>query len=723
MDQLILIPDVSPFFISMNFLDKVFAKFGYLSKKGLSPYLGTAGGNGGLLSVLSGKDIDPKAAMEAYNGWVYACASVIGEELAKTQFRLFKVGKDESREEIFNHELLDQLNKPNKFQTGWEMKFLMGVHLVMVGKFYLYLEGVADENSKPKGLYPLLPQHIKPLMGTTIEDLIKGYEYNLGTSKATYSIHQVLCVRYPSPTKIFEGMGVVAGIPGWIDSDNYATEFNRKFFENFAMVGGYLESSDYTSPEMLDYMATKFQELHAGSKNAYKTVAMPQGTKFTPAQRTQQEMDFVSSSKDMRDKIMAGFRVPKSVLGLTEDVNRANAEATDYIFATRTIKPKLDLITEFFNAYLVPRYGENLVLGYVDPTPENKELEVQQDQAALAQQPYKSVNEVREEHGLPPIQNGDAVMTDFSKSPLGEAIKSTKKYKPQAKGIVVKKMPKQKNLIQDTAGELAKEAVKAIGSIPKITKELDREKMQVIWKGIVQRVSPYEKKVIGNMKKVNEQWFKEVNANISKFKNKSIDPEDLFDEEELITATIDLNKPTLTDLYKKEGLAAAKLINVNDFKFTPELEKALDKTISLLAESYTKTTLELLKTKLEEAISEGASIAERIKEIKEFSDEVRAASVAKTETFRIANTAAKESWKQNGIAKIIWFTAEDELVCPFCESMDGKTVGIEENFFDKGDSLTVGDQTLNFGYADIEAGSLHSNCRCITKPVVSASDL
>jgi phage portal protein BeeE len=216
----------------MNILDRVLSRFGYLNKKGLAPYLSSAGGYGSLMSALSGKDVDPSTAMSAYNGWVFACASVIGEEIAKTKFRLFQVDKKSNQEELFEHELLDQLNRPNNYQTGWEMKFLLGVHLVIVGKAYLYLQGVKDRNSKPMGLYPLLPQYLKPIMGDTVENLIKGYEYTLRSDKKQiYTTDQVLCVRYPSPTKLFDGMGVVGGIPGWIDSDNFATEFNRKFLE------------------------------------------------------------------------------------------------------------------------------------------------------------------------------------------------------------------------------------------------------------------------------------------------------------------------------------------------------------------------------------------------------------------------------------------------------------------------------------------------------------
>ena len=92
--------------------------------------------------------------------------------------------------------------------------------------------------------------------------------------------------------------------------------------------------------------------------------------------------------------------------------------------------------------------------------------------------------------------------------------------------------------------------------------------------------------------------------------------------------------------------------------------------------------------------------------------------VAKTEAFRTANFATKEAWKQSGVVKSIkWYTAEDEKVCEFCGIMDGKIVGIDENFLDKGASLTGSEGgEMEMNYAAIEGGSLHPDCRCSIAP-------
>lgn len=713
----------------MGILEKLASRLGYeptgkKSKQDLAGYI-FSGSKGGLWNLFnSSNEIDKKEILKAYTGWTFACVRAIAEEVAKTKFKLYTKDRKGNWTEVFEHDALTMLNRPNKQMIGWEFKYLTAVNLELFGEAYWFLDGMKDENSKPTGMYPLQNTNLSPVYGNYPE-LIQGYDYSVGDETKDYRPFQVLAIRYPNPKKFLGGMGVPAGIANWIDADNYATEFNKTFFKRGAVLGGYLESEHYQDSNMLDYMAKAFQEAIGGASNAHKIIAMPQGTKFTPSQSSRKDMDFSESMKDSQNKIMAGFRVPRSVLGITDDVNRANAEAADYVFASRTIKPKLQLITDFLNSFWLPLYGDNLILDFEDPTPENKDLEIREYQAALGSMPYMSVNEVREDNGLPPIENGDDVMSDFSKQPLG---------KPMAKSVPVNAKPqlklyKPKNELKEATDKIAKEVVeKTFKELekelnPVITKDTNREQMQAIWKGLVSRVAPFEKKINGNFKKINAKIFKQVRSNIDKIKSKAFNPDDLYDEDEIITASIDLNTPTFTELYKKEGLQAAKLINAGEFKFSPELKKALDKSIELLSQSYSDTTKQLLKDSLEAAITDGLSILDRIAELENYCDSSRAETVAKTESFRVANIASKESWKQNGISKIEWFTAEDELVCPFCGDMDGKTISVDENFFDKGDSLKVGDKTLDFGYADIEAGALHANCRCITKPVVDVNDL
>jgi hypothetical protein len=91
----------------------------------------------------------------------------------------------------------------------------------------------------------------------------------------------------------------------------------------------------------------------------------------------------------------------------------------------------------------------------------------------------------------------------------------------------------------------------------------------------------------------------------------------------------------------------------------------------------------------------------------------------KTEAFRTSNMALKTTWKESGKAKKIkWYTADNP--CRFCEALNGKAISIDSNFFNNGDSLTVGEGD-DANYGDVGAPPLHPNCqwgcaagRCLT---------
>jgi phage portal protein BeeE len=75
-----------------------------------------------------------------------------------------------------------------------------------------------------------------------------------------------------------------------------------------------------------------------------------------------------------RDIILGAFGVPASVMGITESVNRANAEAGDVMFGRWILKPILERIKQAVNERLVHLIDKNLFLDYTEPTPENREL-------------------------------------------------------------------------------------------------------------------------------------------------------------------------------------------------------------------------------------------------------------------------------------------------------------------------------------------------------------
>ena len=97
--------------------------------------------------------------------------------------------------------------------------------------------------------------------------------------------------------------------------------------------------------------------------------------------------------------------------------------------------------------------------------------------------------------------------------------------------------------------------------------------------------------------------------------------------------------------------------------------------------------------------------------------------IARTETIRSSNAGAVMSYEKAGITEKQWFTAEDGMVCVYCAEMHGKVVGVSDNYWNLGDTMTVERQdkppaSMTLSYENVAAPPLHPNCRCTILPVV-----
>jgi HK97 family phage portal protein len=712
----------------LNFLDKILGTLGLIRKKAADfPLVSGAGISDFIIG--GGVRIPKSKLLENNKNWVFSCVRARAEAVGNIKLKMFEKKKDGTVAEVPEHELLDLLAAVNPFMTQFECFEMLESHLDLTGNAYWYLDGVKNYGDKPTAIYPLNPKYVEIKKGR-LPNFIDEYRYTVNSVVQIIKPEQILHFREANPDDPYEGRGILEAIAHWVDADNYATEWNRTFFLNAARPDATLEHEADLSAEQMNFLRASFEDTYRGVEKAHKALILPKGVKFSPVGWNQKEMDFVEMQRMTRDKILAGFRVPKTILGLTEDVNRANAEASNYVFALRVIKPQMERIVGYINEFLVPRYGDNIFLDFEDPVPENRELELLENEKALGAQAYASVNEIREKEGLPPIEDGDSVMTNFSLLPLGKPIEKTK-TKPNIKNQMKPSVRFSRNLKKrKEIGELiAKEAMSIVReSAKKILDKLDEERWEILWKAFVARVTPYEKTLAGKIKSFNkdqkEKVIKKLEGKIKAVKAPE-DFGDLFNGDEEVSILIDGITPILRELYQKEGKETLDLIGMGE-AFEASLERArksLDDAISLMSESYNETTLDLLKEKLKEGLQNGESLPEltnRIRDVYEFSDQVRAERVARTEAFRVANSATREAWRQSGVVKTLkFYTAADESVCPVCAAMNGKIVGIEEEFFKPGEEVAGSDgkKYQLSSYSDgMTPQDLHPNCRCYLRP-------
>ncbi|GMV82123.1 MAG: hypothetical protein AMXMBFR7_33070 [Planctomycetota bacterium] len=164
----------------------------------------------------------------------------------------------------------------------------------------------------------------------------------------------------------------------------------------------------------------------------------------------------------------------------------------------------------------------------------------------------------------------------------------------------------------------------------------------------------------------------------------------------------------------------------------------LEKWIKTTAESASATTAQRMLRVYEDAAAHydqdkgrgrtPPEIARQLLSEGLVQSESRANMLAHTGSIWAYNEGATQRYADEGIAVVEWLTAEDELRCPFCASMNGVRIAVKDAFLEAGDTISLGDAGVlkipkgKFGF-DVRHPPLHPNCRCTLIPIVDAGQI
>jgi HK97 family phage portal protein len=658
----------------------------------------------GFNTMLAGGDVSNQNLLANNKEWVFIATDKVSKAVASVRYKVMKYEKNGDDKEVFDNELARFLDRPSKHFTGKDFTYLTTAYKELTGNAFWDIRDV-------KNIIPLISTSVQPKVDK--EKKLVGYKYQIGGKAYDYTLDEVVHDRYADPANPFWGVGKLSKIARWVDTSVYANEFNRLFFEQGAQFGGFFET-DEESMERIKLIKAGLVNEHTGVRNAHKIGVLPKNTKFVAASATMQDMQFAEMDDKTRDKILAGFGVPKTLVGLTTDVNRASAEASEYIFAKYTVKPIVDGYVQFLNEYIVPLFDKTgqFYIAYDEFIPMNEEITIRENQAALANGAYKTINEVRAEHGLPRISGGDTIFGTPFGMPIGSPEKSVEVKPQRIRSLTVTK--------EKMSDDIAEKAVEALSK--KKDKKSNDEIDEVKHKEFVSRVTAYQKQMMDKIQAFNQQQKREIIGKLQTL-TRAVVKGEIFDYETEVELMVDMVSPLLTGLLTEQAI---KEWEENGFAgaFNPTEEniaKIINDSATKMSKSYNDTTLNLIKNSLNEGIKNGESIAQmtsRIADIYAFSDTARALQVAHTETFYTANVASKIAYEQSGVVKTIrWYTSQDHRVCEFCGPLHGEIIDVQADFFKKGQTVYgANGGTLNLDYRSIGEPPLHPNCNCFIRP-------
>ena len=335
-------------------------------------------------------------------GWLFAVVNRIASAVAATEWKLYSTRGGE-RSEIARHPMLDLWRAVNPFYTQEEFLETTEQHLDLTGEAWWIL--LRNGRGIPQEIWPVRPDRMKPIPHA--QDFVSGYVYSVAGFTVKLDREDVIFIRLPHPLDPYRGMGPVQSILADLQSDRDAAAYERAFYRNSALPGGFIETSTTMEPRAREALVEQFREDHQGVANAWRVSLLEGATWKDRAMLTQRDMQFEQVRRFHRDQILGAFGMPLSVMGITESVNRANAEAGELNFARWILVPRLRRIRAAVNERLVPLFGDELELDFIDPTPEHEELLIDKSER-LYNAGVATLDESRQWVGLGPAQvDGD----------------------------------------------------------------------------------------------------------------------------------------------------------------------------------------------------------------------------------------------------------------------------------------------------------------------------
>lgn len=657
---------------------------------------------------------------------VNICVRKIAEKVANTKFKLYKITGKEKIMEVNNHPLLDLLAQVNPFVTKFEMMDNTQTYIELLGNSY-WLKVRGKTSKKPLELWQLRPDWVKIIEDP--EKIIKEYQYRLpnGTTQ-TFQPEDVIQFKQPNPKSALYGLPTVKAAIDVIRTSIYTTRWNMNFFYNQARPDTLVIVKNKMQPEAKKEFKKQWEEEYGGLEKAHKFGLLEgEDVDIKQLNLTMRDMEFSKLRESTTQDILAAFGVPKAIIGL-QGMNRAEAEAQIYVFLSETIEPKIRRIVERLNEFLVPEYGDNLYLDFVDPTPENREAKTKEYESALKNN-WMLINEVRDLENLPPIEGGWNFYLPIAMMPAG-GLKKNDIKNLTIKGIEPKKYYEIKEQKSQEALrkkiltgkrklklklQLKKELIKMFIRKPK--EKMTKEGRKAYWR-------EHDKMLTGDGKlfavltrkllKKQEERMQEALA--SEFESRALTKGkyDLVNWEIEDKVFFELSVPVFTDIIERRGKRAATLIGAEEFALTDRVKKFIDKKAFKFAYEVNDTTKKKLRKTLTEGVKEGEGVKELSKRVADTFNVRRGAEterIARTEVLSASNGADLEAYNQSGVVeKKEWLTTMDDRTRDWHAMMDGEVVGINKKFSNglmfPGDPSAPADEIIN--------------CRCTTLPVIEA---
>lgn len=642
-----------------------------------------------------------------YRSFPKTAIDAIAMRVSQIEFQL----KDGNGDLIEHHWILDLLNHPNDDMTGDELIRRISSYLDLVGRAPIFAPRMGKI---VEGLIPLPPVNFKAQLdkqGSVVQYVLQ----NGGEPKA-YEKETVVFFRTFNPVNVYDGFSTTRAAIYAIETLFELENWEYQNIKNGANPTYGISYDKDLNQQQLDQIRTRLAQIMGGSNNAGAQLLLANGGKYFPTGLSLADFSASDMKSALRDIILGYYGVPKAVLGISDDVNRANGESGISTFYSNVIDPRMRLICDGFQEFLVRPFFKDYTLTYKNPIPEDKLNNAKIFQLASAGKAWMTPNEIRKIDGLEEIDGGDDLTAP---APTTTPDNSSNNSKPNSN----ENNQSDQETGDGSGGKNPKGGKK--GARLRVRKSVDNkaeDREQVLTadmdRGAVKKAldlnaKRIEAKCVTLIGEYSDEMEKRVSDKLKTTKsfNTKAMIETVFNKKDELGAMMDLldifytfaTKEFLNEVMDELGLDRVP-------EGSEDLKAHLAKVLADDAEYIITTLRDKIKESLAEGVKNGDGIEElkqRIMDVATQLKESQAYTIAQTESTGIANATHMDIYDQEDVAEKEWASIHDLRTRDSHVAADTQKVPLNDPF-------TIGEDGEKMMYPGDPSASAKEriNCRC-----------
>jgi HK97 family phage portal protein len=351
---------------------------------------------------LTGHRITTDSAMRA--SAVFACVKVIAEDVAAMPLNIYEQ-LEAGHRFAPEHRVYSVLQNPNEWQTSMEYREMQVMFLLLRGNAYALkatVRGLLDE------LLPFHPDHVTPRLHPKDGRLVYDVQPRLGGPTVTYEARDIHHVRGLGSNG-YTGLSVINYAKNAIGLADAQEGFGAEAFRDGGVNRVALKHPKELSQQAGDRLRNSWVDIYGGPGRYAKPAILEEGLDVVKIGLTAAEMQFLDGRKFQLEDIARFFRVGPHKIGHLDRATNNNVEQMALDHVTSTLLPWCVRLEQRYKKDLLTLPGDARYFArhVVDAHLRGDPLKRWQTHQIATQIGAKSINEVRQQEDMNPIENGD----------------------------------------------------------------------------------------------------------------------------------------------------------------------------------------------------------------------------------------------------------------------------------------------------------------------------